>query len=118
MEEYLKKVNFDRISKVTINGKNLIIVFEKNIKYPGLYLYGYNSDEEIRTVIKENLDKAYKTAVQKIDDNNFLLNIVSKENYCNFPHTFNNDEKGLPHDLLIRQLDIYMPIIRKFILDN
>lgn len=118
MDDLLQQANFDRISKIIVNGKSLIIVFAKNKLYQGFYNSGFMSDEEVRKVIKEKTDWAYNAAIQKIDDDNYLLNIVPVENFGACPVTFNFGEKGFTHDILIRQLDIYMPIIRKFMLDN
>lgn len=102
----------DYLAKIDINGRTLYIIYNKMIE--GLHSLGeVLPDNEVCVFIKDNIDIAYDYAINKNDEGSFVLNIASYENFGEF------DWDGDPwsDSLLKRQLEIYKPLIQKFMID-
>lgn len=69
------------------------------------------SDDEVEKAILTHTDEVFNYAINKIDDNKFILNIASTEDFGDFD--WNGDIWS--DNLLKKQLTIYMPLIQKFI---
>lgn len=91
-----------------IFGKYRIVVFYDKSKY-GLHQL-CSSDFKLSEYIQKNLRSAFKDAIVPYKDGIFLLNIASTENLGAF------DWKHAK-DILDKQLQIFMPIIHKFMVD-
>lgn len=96
------------IARIEVRGKILIVVYNKCL--PGLYKSD-TSDEEIRDYIRNNTEEAFSTAVQKHKDGYYILNIASVDNLGSLRWT------PFAKNLLNGQLEIYHPLIQKFIVD-
>lgn len=102
--------SMENLIQINYLGKILNIFYDKMEE--GLHKE-FSSDMEIKTFIKNNINIAWKKSVVK-RDNHYFLNIASVEDFGNF------EFKGDPWStqLLEKQLDIYKPLIRKFLCVN
>lgn len=97
----------------------LVHQFDSNINpYPGLQTTNL-SEEEVPDFIKNNLEEAFKIAVRRRDDNTYILNIACQDGNSLY---FGFGAHGFFYicdrpDYIQRQLDVYMPIIQKFMFD-
>lgn len=99
----------DIISRIEVKDK-VLIVFWSQSSY-GLWSQ-FTSDKEVNNFIQTNTNEAFKNALIK-KDSRYYLNIVTVEKLGAFEW-----KEGWITSLLKRQLNIYMPIIKKFILDS
>lgn len=84
------------------------MVFYDQLEY-GLFRK-FSSDKEIREYVKNNLEDAFANAVFKKKDAPYFLNIASVQCFGSF-------EWEGSEPLLHKLLNIYTPIIQKFIAD-
>lgn len=90
---------------INANDKQLRLIYSK--REAGLFEY-HSSDKAMYAFTHEQTEKAFLLAVSKEADNLYELNIASTENFSMF------DGWKSATALLHRQLDIFMPIIQKF----
>lgn len=95
------------ITQVTVKDKTLVVFYDQ-LEY-GLFSRFY-SDNEVKEYIDSNLKEAFSNAVFKKKNTPYFLNIASVERLGAFE--WRNNGKHLN-----RMLNIYMPIIQKFIED-
>ena len=86
---------------------SLNIIYDK-MEY-GLYSL-FSSDERMEKYICENVETAFYDSICKQEDETFLLNIASTEDFSFF-------EWKHAKNLLQRQLGMFMPVIEKFMED-
>lgn len=116
--DYLPLQYPNALASVTINEvlppKTLHIIYDKGER--GLHDMVCEEtpegDENIQKMIKDNLEEVFPLAICKTDEENYVLNIASVQNFGNFSW------KGKwGKEFLNQQLTAYMPIIQKFMAD-
>ena len=98
---------YNPITVFKVKDTTLTVVYDKT--YSGLYEH-FSSDDRMYEYIQHYTEEAFLVAVNKIEDNNYILNIASTHNLGAFEW---HGEK----ELLNRQLSAFMPIINRFIVD-
>lgn len=95
--------------RVEVNNKVLSIIYDKGKE--GLHYM--KSDDEVKQNILLYTNEIFNYAVTRLDDKSYILNIASTEDYGDF------DWEGDPwsNSLLRKQINIYKPLIQKFIID-
>lgn len=96
------------VTQVTVKDKTLVVFYDQ-LEY-GLFSK-FSSDNEVKNYITNNLEEAFDNAVFKKKNAPYFLNIASVEKLGVFKW-----EGSKLH--LNKMLDIYMPIIQKFIADT
>lgn len=96
---------FNTLWEVKVKDKTLKVVYDKRIS--GLHEY-FSSDKRIREYIHNNTEEALYTAINCLENNNFILNIASTMDFGAF--SWKNNRV-----LLCDQLECFYPIINKFI---
>lgn len=96
---------YNPITILKIKEVTLTVIYDKS--YCGLHNY-FSSDDRMCQFLKSNTDEAYLHSINKVDVNNYLLNIASTINLGAFEW---KNEK----ELLNKQLLMFAPIINKFI---
>lgn len=86
-------------------GKYKLIVIYNKLQ-GGLYSF-FSSDKRMYEYIQNNLEEAFVDAIRYKGESTFILNVASTENFGAFD--WKNAE-----DILDRQLNLFMPIIQKF----
>jgi len=94
-------------TKITINGKTLFVVWD--IDYGGCYQMNFKDDQEMRNFIANNTEEIFPYAIEKESDKNYILNIITIENFGAFPW-----ESDWAMNLLKRQIETFTPIIKLF----
>ena len=84
----------------------LYIVYDVNKPHLSSNFSMYNK-ESLKAYIDKNIDEAFISAVDKIGDNCYQVNIASAVHY--------HGAAGV--DVYSKMLEIFMPIIQKFMLD-
>lgn len=95
------------ITQIVVKDKTLIVFYDK-LEY-GLFAK-FEKDKDVESFIHNHLDSAFKEAVFKKENAPYFLNIASTEHLGAF-HWKDNDGH------LNYMMNIYMPVIQKFIVD-
>ena len=93
------------ICTIEVKGKKLHVFYNK--QYRGLYSF-FSSDGRVEEYINNNIENAFFEAINTEEDGTYSLNIASILNFGAF-------EWKNAGDILHRQLNIFMPIIQKFV---
>lgn len=93
------------IFKIEVKDKKLFVIYNKQKE--GLYSY-FSSDKNMYEYAHKNNEEAFADAIHEVDENTYILNIASTENFGAF-------EWKYAKDIADRQLSIFMPIIQRFI---
>lgn len=84
----------------------LFIIYDIN-KFHLSSSFGVHSKENLKDYIKNNVDEAFISTIDKTEDGCFQLNIASDSHYY-----------GIAGELVYtKMLDVFMPIIQKFMVD-
>lgn len=92
------------IGQLIFGKYRLVLIYNKTVS--GLYTR-YSSDDELRDYIDNHLSTAFKEAIIPYKPYIYTINLASVTNYG----AFSWEKSG---DLLERQLSIFMPIIKEF----
>ena len=96
---------YNPITVIKVKDVTLSVVYNKTCS--GLYEF-FSIDDRMHQFLNSNTNEALLSSINKIDDQNYIINIASTMNLGAFEW---KNEK----DLLDRQLSAFMPIIEKFI---
>lgn len=118
MENVFESLNIDDILGVRgqissfegqlLFGKfRLVLAWDKQLG--GLYQH-FNCDEEMSAYIKNHIEEAFCMGVKKYADYIYILNIATVEDFGNFDVTKDKN-------LIGKQIETFMPVISKFMID-
>lgn len=93
------------IGQLLFGKYRLVLIYDK--RKEGLHSL-FPADKDIAEFISNHIEEAFKKAITEYEPYIYVLNIASVENFG----AFTWEKAG---DLLNKQLNIFMPIIQKFI---
>ena len=101
--------SFVRVSLINRGGELVLLDIVCDTKLPGLWQL-FNTGTEIKNYIIEDTDNAYKKALQRLDTHHYIINCEMPEGELIISREKWEKRQG-------QKIQIYMPIIQKFMAD-
>jgi len=103
----MEDIKLDVMYEIVAGKKKLSVIYNK--MYGGLHMF-FSADSRMYDYIHNHTEEAFYDAIVDIENGEYVLNIASTMNFGAFEW---KSEKML----LESQLNIFMPIIQKFMFD-